>query len=491
MSYNNSLVVQKPKLNPINAALLQDKSLRYTITYRMDISKLPKLNAIILDPEYKWNGHPKVSLEFKKYPQQEANLTIIYSALNLLNASYEYREISYEQSFAIEILRITSNSISAIAYLSNIYKEISKEASDLLIESLTPMMNWTIAQNQPHLAQDFSIWMAHWSDPEDISYMQYNLLPLNDYCVSNITLYKQEQAQLTLLEQKNQQVLKENQIKSGYRKLPIEAKEQLYKELIENVVAQRVSEILEEMKESNVREIISRAKYEESLHVFDNVEQCRNYLYTEYPSLIPSEKNMVQLVQKEFNALEGNRWDLEKIAKNTKDWTSLIATVIFEFSLGNALGGNLAHVLPQMGETFATHALPVIGKVLSGGKVTAIVTGLGLRNGWISPNDKEDSIDKVKFMEEFVCKAILCNAERFFNLTDVEQIKLSSFYGKHIFNSMNKDQNKYLSQSSIVDSYLNNLSDKNDLIGNYNQSECFNNIRNKLSGDTMQDDAEL
>lgn len=66
----------------------------------MDLTVLPKLNAVILDPESKWNGHPKISLEFKKFPSPETNLTGIYDALKLLSASYEFREISYEQGFA-------------------------------------------------------------------------------------------------------------------------------------------------------------------------------------------------------------------------------------------------------------------------------------------------------------------------------------------------------------------------------------------------------
>ena len=60
------MVIAQP-ISFVNATTLTDGSIRYTIPYRMDLTVLPKLNAVILDPESKWNGHPKISLEFKKF----------------------------------------------------------------------------------------------------------------------------------------------------------------------------------------------------------------------------------------------------------------------------------------------------------------------------------------------------------------------------------------------------------------------------------------
>lgn len=490
----------------VNTTLLQDGSVRYTLSYRMDLKVLPKLNAVILDPISKWNGHPKVSLEFKKYSMHETNLTVIYDALKLLNASYEYRKISYEQGLAIEIVRITSNSIPMIAYFSNMYKEISREASSMLIESLPPMLYWAMEKDKPMLTQDFSIWMAHWSDPDEA--LPTKPLPMimpPASCAANITLYMQEEERFNMRLAKLNYDLhlyyeekRRFEVKAGYRQSTPEKKELMYKAFVDAEIYKLRQEVLEEMTEVNVLDMLKQARLEEFLHIFDSIEQCQSFLYKEHPLLKNTTETFVNNVKSEFTKINEQKWDLDKATKNTKDFSSIIGTLVFDLSLRAVIGD---------------YAVPVIGGALSVSKLIACITSVTSRNGWLDLADKESrqKIDQNDFIEEFVCKATLCHADKFSSLTDSGQLSLAKFYGKYIYNSLLGDKHQYPDQSSLVDVTLNKLSNKSyssiiklnkdlsflltkkdnstisilDYLGDYNQNQCVEDIKSKLAGEEI------
>ena len=118
-------------------------------------------------------------------------------------------------------------------------------------------------------------------------------------------------------------------------------------------------------------------------------------------------------------------------------------------------------------------ASPVIGTILNTGKVAAIAAVLGLRNSWISPKE-ENTVDKPKLIEDFVCKATLCNIEDFLNMPIEKQNEVGKSYANHIYYSLIKDKAIYSQQSTIVDAYLVTYD------GNHDKGKCIEVIRKKL-----------
>ena len=499
MSNDTYLVVFNATNNPldtlgnsiINESILTDGSIRYTASYKAEPSHLPKLNAVVLDPVEKWNGHPKVSLEFKRYHDQESKFTLIHDKLNWLGAKFEQREISYVQGVAIDIIRITSNSTTAIAYFSNLYKEVCFEAYSMLVASMPKMERWRIDQEEPTLPQDFSIWMAHWSDPEDnlLSMPESaNILPVG-YCYDNSTynLDQQNKYEEDIEKYRTNHLKyssdvfrqkKEIEIKTHFRELPIDRKESLFKELLSSAITQRVERNIKESTQDNIESMIKKKKLEDFLNIFKTVEQCQSFLQEKHPTVLGVVKNITDIAKKRFKAIEGSKWNVADVAKNAKDVTSLLGALIFDFPVGASLGTAV------VGEQIVKKSLPIIGKILDGSKASAIATSLGIR--WYKP--KDNNVNKDKFIEEFVCIASTCNIKEFLNLTVDDQEEIAKSYAKHIDHSFSNDKKSYTTQSTIVHSYLESYG------GNHNKTKCIDNIRYELkisSNDTDTSDVSI
>ena len=471
------------ELDYISSTTLPDNSIRYTVTYKIS-GNLPRLNAIISDPFHKWNGHPKISLEFKKKPSQENNINAIYAALKLLNANYEYREVSFEQGFAIEIIRITSNSIAAIAYLANLYAQESIDAANLLLKSLYPAMRWVIDKEKPTLEQDFGIWMEHWADPEEENSLPIELCLLNQ----NPKYYNQS---FHLEEQ--ERIKREQKHKSIYKSMSSEEKLELFNKLISIVVTQKLDELTKTMSIENVNQMLEQITYESAHNVFNSTQQCSEYLNQKYPDIKQTTEAFAINLKNKIIKLEAPIIDLEKLSKNTKDTSSIIGTAVFDLGLKDI-------------ESIAT-IIPVIGTALPIAKLVACTISFATRN--FGGKESIEKIDREVLAKEFTYKNTICTVKKFMNLTENGQESLASFFSQYIYKALKTDNYKYENQSSFIESLLDRVhnityieklklsnflstelpqKDGNstllvDYLSDYNQTECYNDIKSNLVGD--------
>ena len=196
--------------NDIEVETILGGSVRYSYNYFMKKNDLPKIHAVFIDPIHKWQEDPIFSLEFK----MGQDFTLIYSHLKSLQADYEYRNIQG----SIDVIRITSKSIPVIAYLSNLYKGVSYEASYLLSASLFPMMNWAVDKYEPTLAQDFGIWAAHWSGPEEVSIARKKE---DNQCFTHMTC---EYKNITIYMEEQNKIAVENSYKDQYKRMSLDEK---------------------------------------------------------------------------------------------------------------------------------------------------------------------------------------------------------------------------------------------------------------------------
>lgn len=498
LSSSNGLVPYKYNvLDYISSTTLPDNSIRYTVPYKTSGS-LPKLNAVILDPFHKWNGHPKISLEFKKQAAQEGNLNIIYSSLKSLNANYEYREVSFEQGFSIEIIRITSNSIAAIAYLANLYAQDSPDTANLLIKSLYPAMRWVIDKEKPTLEQDFGIWMEHWADPDDektlaISAPVSTCLANQEFAYTNISLYDKEQ----------KRIKKEQEYKARYKSMSSEEKLELFSQLINMVVTQKLDELTKAMSIENVNQMLEQITYESAQNISTSAEQCSEYLDRKYPELKQTTEAFATNLKNKIIKLEAPFLDLEKFSKNTKDTSSITGTLVFDFFAKYAENFNID--LKEAG--LLSSSLPIIGNIISVAKLAACVISITTRN--FGGKENIAKIDREVLAKEFTYKTTICTVSKFRNLTENGQETLADFFSQYVYKALKTDNHKYENQTSFINSLISRVhnityvtelklnkflstgllqKDGNntllvDYLNDYNQTECYNEIQSSLIGE--------
>lgn len=483
--------------NFVNVRKNPDGSLQYSYAnhYKIENNELPKLHSVLLDPNLasiasdrsKNNDEVIASLLYKRYQSIETNLTAVKEHLYLIGANFTVRNISEEATNQVlfDIVRIYTNASIAIGYFSNLYqyKSMSMEASAILNASLTQMVRYiydgsTSDEDKKILAQDFGIKMSYWADPEEFWLTKPILNPIHKYCYKNKSLeYIQQEkysfeenaykAQLQEYNLQYQRYITESENKQVYINFPEKKKMDLFNKLLEIDSRMKVKAIIDgiirDNTEEKVREMYEKKKSEEISSIFETVEQCKAFLCGQYPEVEEIGKNITYITINEFKRLENRKWSMENVAKNTKDFTSIISTLVFDFAIGSAI----------MGSDLMGQASPVIGTILNTGKVAAIAAGLGLRNSWISPKE-ESTIDKPKLIEDFVCKATLCNIEDFLNMTIEKQNEVGKSYANHIYYSLLKDKAIYSQQSTIVDAYLVTYD------GNHDKGKCIEVIRKKL-----------
>jgi hypothetical protein len=478
----------------VNARKNPDGSLQYSYAnhYKIENNELPKLHSVLLDPNLssntsKNNDEVIASLLYKRYQSIETNLTAVKEHLYLMNANFTIRNITEEATKQVlfDVVRIYTNSSIVIGSFSNLYLYRAKsiEASAILNAALIQMVHYIYNQSNSDedkkiLAQDFGIKMSYWADPEEFLLTKPIFQPTNRYCYENKSFeyiqqekyFLEKRAYKARLQEYNfeyQRYITDSENKQVYINFSEEKKMDLFNKLLEIdsklKVKAIVDGIIRDNTEEKIHEMYEKRKSEEVSSIFETVEQCKTFLCGQYPEVEEIGKNITYITIKEFKRLENRKWSIENVAKNTKDFTSIISTLVFDFAIGSAIVGS-----DLMGQ-----ASPVIGTILNTGKVAAIAAGLGLRNSWISPKE-ESTIDKPKLIEDFVCKATLCNIEDFLNMTIEKQDEVGKSYANHIYYSLLKDKTTYSKQSTIVDAYLMTYD------GNHDKGKCLEVIRKKL-----------
>lgn len=427
---------------------LQDKSIRYSVLYKFpEDSILPRPNAVILDPYHKWNGHPKVSIEFKKLGGDN-NLSKIYEALDLLNAKYEIREISLEHDVSIEILRITSESIRAMAYLSNLYEPYSTEVAQMFRAPLEPMLYWTLELYHPTITQDFGIWMAHWSSEDSheiklIAPQEPKVMEINGTCLAYQNYdYERQLEVFTSHYDKYIRDLaalkKQREVKFMYKNWTDQLKEMFFRTLLENKINELKSGLLAIMTEDKVIAERERIKYEKSLKVFDSPEQCQSYLSEHYSGITEVMESFNDQIRLEWRYLENHKQEFfDNVSKSSKDISTIIGTLVFDVTTG---------IMPSV-------ALAWIGATISVTKISACVYSLASRHQVLDLSDKKaiERLDIKKFISEFVCKVSVCNANNFMSLTDSSREALAKIYAKYLYMALVLDKNQYTDASHFID----------------------------------------
>ena len=441
--------------NVVNTTL-PDGSIRYTIAHNTSKLNLPIPKAVILDPYYKWNGYPKVSIEFKKFSDNN-NLTSIYKALDFIEADYQYREIDLDFNISIEIVRINNNSINAIAYLSNLYEPYSKELSSLFKASLDPMIYWVFEKNYPTLAQDTALKLAHLTSADNdeiilIPPIEPLIEGVNGTCLvaqlPQIESVLQEYAfQLDKFRRESNILFRYKQAKQIYSNWTEFQKNLFYSAALTAKINELRNEFLSSASEEKILAEKKRIAYEKSLHVFDNQEQCLSYLFHKHKNIEPYFNEFSKEILNEWKFLKSKKLEFyDNSAKNTKDLSTLVGTVVFDFASGI--------ISPKIAQ--------IISVVLPAVKALSSTYTLISRNEILDLSNKKnlDKINPEKFINEFTCKVTVCNADYFLNLNNGSREKLAKIFAKYLFTAAIEDKDVHVDASHFIDLQIERMSNK-------------------------------
>ncbi len=470
--------------NELIISKLADGSIRFTHKTNYKIPpeiyvQWPKIYSIVLDKVNK----QIVSLEFRNIP----NLFAINKVLSLFQAEYEYREVP--QGETQQVLRIVSNGIQVISYLTNVYLSISAEAVGVLESALSHMTEHMMDKTLPTWKQDISLRMASWSDPSDMD----DDLPKHINNVNECELCVTYSADSTDCVELHQPRSEMDLYKEYYIELSHEEKHLEFKKITTDIVTQQVKDLISQFNPEYIKEISYYKKYDNIEKVFDTSDKCSQYLYQKNNMIRPFVEEMQGGIEQKLLRLFTPSV-LEQIFSDKNMKHIKVA--------GTGVGASTSLLLK-----FLDRRMPILFDIIDVTKVV-VSAAYGIKESGIIDDSHKKEIDLHELSKSFSCKVTICNIDSFVSLNHDSQTKLADFYAIYIYTSVTTNPHKYPTESYLASNLLERLSNqsyverldikkelstmlqKNDgsalsvqeYIGSYNQTTCYIQVLDDLMG---------
>lgn len=424
--------------------LHDNDGIRLSVSYNSFNESLPKITAITLSSEETWkNKNSIVKIETKTTSLTNSTaFEPFIERLEKINASYQIKKITSRfdpvtESEELTLTTINSHRLHAFATLINLYQ--SPEAKILLFKALEKIVSWSIEEKFNDAKQEESIYFANLREQQEA--IDHNRetqdsfhSPYNNKCYLSTynSLSPQEQKILSM---------------------PIPSPKELQINLIhmrEILIHQEISTLLKEADAINNNDTISS--------ISENIEKCRQFLNDKYPDAKPVLNQTFSVIKESFINMNNNNHYYNGIkdhvgygAKVTKIFTGIAGTT-FGMAKHAEQMSSLGYI-GQLLQTLDEITPPAVKFSIYVATALSYLTSFTVLH---LPDKKSVTVDD-KVIEEFSCRVVLCNIDKFIKLDTSGQKALANFYGKYLYNTLYLHHDQYQDDNSITDLLLFNL----------------------------------
>ncbi|MEK6734442.1 MAG: hypothetical protein AABY27_04970 [Pseudomonadota bacterium] len=454
-NYTNS--TQKRDIEIEETKLDDDDSIRFTVNYNDYNEAFPKITAVIISNEESWHSNKAVvTVETRTDPDTNTSVfTPFILYLKKIEATYKIKSTEYIDSNGeiLTLIHISTKRLHSFALLIQLYK--TPETKLLLTKALEKMILYSIqdefneAKREVILAKNILIEQQK-EIINKISSLQ------NDKQMLNYPqLFFEGNTQLACSIDLNKlSKLSENELRLLRAELPSsEEIQKIYNGMREVLVKKYVEEL---------GVYVNSTLYNNTINsIPENVEKCKQYL----DAVLPDSRTLLNqtfstikayMIEKNndhyfYNNIKSNVGFGAKITKYVASGFTTFLGIAKNAHQLEILRGNIGPFFE-----FIDNVTPVELKVISGIlTLGSIVTSTIV----LYTSDKKPSVTvDDKLIEEFSCRAILCNFELFNSITAKGQDSITKFYGEFLYNAISKNSDRYLKNGS--DQLLLDIQDK-------------------------------
>lgn len=438
--FNNTRVKEEP--------LHDNDGIRLSILYNHAFNEsLPRITAVTLSSEETWkNKNSIVKIETKTNPATNSSVFEPFvTRLAKIGSNYQIKKIisRFDQETESEELTLTtinSHRLHAFATLINLYQ--SPEAKTLLIKALEKIVSWSIDDKFNDAKQEEIIYFANIKEQQEAI---DNILSIQDIFYSSYNFYNDmcHNSTYTLLSPQEQKILS----------ISIPSPKKLQTSLIhmrEVLIHQEIETLLKEADDISNNDTIKS--------IPENIEKCRQFLNDKYPEAKPVLNQTFSVIKESFINMNNKNHYYNGIKDNVGYGAKV--TKIFTGIAGTTFGmAKYAEQMSSLGyigqwlQTLDEITPPAVKFSIYVATALSYLTSFTVLH---LPDKKSVTVDD-KALEEFSCRVVLCNIEKFINLDISGQKALANFYGKYLYNTLYLHHDQYQNDESITDLLLLNL----------------------------------